>query len=293
MVTLESVAGRLKGAKHVVVAAGAVVTPSVRDELSRRGIELVERRAAKKTSTLAPLLLVAGRTGHDPETAVLALRQAGIDVHTESTPCLIEATEKLAAAVATGALGVLWTRRTSVGLCLANRHKRVRAVLASNVAATSASVAAVGANVLVVDPTAGTMYERKQALHEFCLGGIRECPEELKKVPEYVVPEYRVRPMRIADVIGTVTLNRTHPSVVGATWKLVVPLSWDNLLGKSAAPVEEVVVFDELGAGLGSRIALSEGREAAMPFYPEVKPIDACNAAILDTFTVDIPEDLK
>ncbi len=51
------------------------------------------------------------------------------------------------------------------------------------------------------------------------------------------------------------TLNRAHPSVAGATWKLVVPLSWENLLGKSSEPVEEVVVFDELGAGLGSRIA--------------------------------------
>jgi len=30
-----------------------------------------------------------------------------------------------------------------------------------------------------------------------------------------------------------------------------------------------------------------------MPFYPDVKPIDAYNAAILDTFTVEIPEDLK
>ena len=99
--------------------------------------------------------------------------------------------------------------------------------------------------------------------------------------------------MRIADVIGTVTLNRSHPSLARATWKLVVPLSWDNLLGKSDEPVEEIVVFDELGAGIGSRIALSEGREAAMPFYPEVKPIDAYNAAILDTFQVEIPADLK
>ena len=47
-----------------------------------------------------------------------------------------------------------------------------------------------------------------------------------------------------------------------------MPLSWDNLLGKSAEPVEEVVVFDGLGDGLGSRIALSKGREAAMPFFP-------------------------
>jgi ethanolamine utilization protein EutN len=99
--------------------------------------------------------------------------------------------------------------------------------------------------------------------------------------------------MRIADVIGTVTLNRSHESLTGATFKLVVPLSWDNLLGRSDAPEDEVVVFDVLGAGLGSRIALSEGREAAMPFYPDVKPIDAYNSAILDTFEVRIPEDLK
>jgi len=45
---------------------------------------------------------------------------------------------------------------------------------------------------------------------------------------------------------------------------------------------EEIVVYDELGAGLGSRIAISEGAEAAQPFRPEFKPVDAYNAAILD-----------
>jgi ethanolamine utilization protein EutN len=99
--------------------------------------------------------------------------------------------------------------------------------------------------------------------------------------------------MRIADVIGTVTLNRSHPSIAGATWKLVVPLSWDNLLGRSDVPAEEVVAMDLLGAGIGSRVALSEGREAAMPFYPDVKPVDAYNAAILDSLEIQLPEDLK
>jgi ethanolamine utilization protein EutN len=99
--------------------------------------------------------------------------------------------------------------------------------------------------------------------------------------------------MRIADIIGTVTLNRSHPSVAGARWKIAVPLSWDNLLGRSDEPAEEIVVYDELGAGIGSRIAISEGREAAMPFYPEVKPLDAYNAAILDALTVDVPPELR
>ncbi len=96
--------------------------------------------------------------------------------------------------------------------------------------------------------------------------------------------------MRIGEVIGTVTLNRRHPSLEGARLKLVVPLSWDNLAGRSDESMGEIAVLDELGAGLGSRIALSEGREAAMPFYPEVKPIDAYNAAILDTLEFEMPK---
>jgi len=96
--------------------------------------------------------------------------------------------------------------------------------------------------------------------------------------------------MRIAEVIGTVTLNRSHPSLGGGRFKLVVPLSLDDLGGRGGQPAEEFAVFDELGAGLGSRIAVSEGREAAQPFYPEVKPIDAYNAAILDTINIHPPE---
>lgn len=93
--------------------------------------------------------------------------------------------------------------------------------------------------------------------------------------------------MRIADVIGTVTLSRQHPSLVGGRLKLVVPLGLSDLLGEGGEPAEEIAVYDELGAGIGSRIAISEGREAAMPFYPEVKPIDAYNAAILDHVNIE------
>ncbi len=95
--------------------------------------------------------------------------------------------------------------------------------------------------------------------------------------------------MRIANVIGTVTLSRWHPSLAGARYKLVVPLGLGDLTGEPGEPNEEIAVFDELGAGVGSRIAVSEGREAAMPFYPEVKPIDAYCAAILDHVSVEKP----
>jgi ethanolamine utilization protein EutN len=99
--------------------------------------------------------------------------------------------------------------------------------------------------------------------------------------------------MRIGEVIGTVTLNRRHPSLAGGRFKLVVPLSLRDLTGKGGEAAEELTVYDELGAGVGHRIAFSEGREAAQPFYPEVKPIDAYCAAILDALRVEIAESEK
>ena len=99
--------------------------------------------------------------------------------------------------------------------------------------------------------------------------------------------------MRIGEVIGTVTLNRAHPDLTGARYKLVVPLSLDDLADQSYSPgkgdksAKAIVVYDELGAGIGSRIAISEGAEAAAPFYPQARAVDAYNAAILDQITLN------
>ena len=95
--------------------------------------------------------------------------------------------------------------------------------------------------------------------------------------------------MRIGEVIGTVTLSRCHPSLSGAAFRLAIPLSLVELQKGSRAAGEPIVVYDDLGAGSGSRIAISEGGEAAQPFRPLDKPVDAYNAAILDTIEVDQP----
>ena len=91
--------------------------------------------------------------------------------------------------------------------------------------------------------------------------------------------------MRIVEVIGSVTLSRVHPTLVGARWLVGVPLSLDGL--KDDRPDgEDLVIYDNLGAGVGSRIGFSEGGEAAAPFYPNKKPVDAFNCCILDQLTV-------
>jgi ethanolamine utilization protein EutN len=93
--------------------------------------------------------------------------------------------------------------------------------------------------------------------------------------------------MRIGEVIGSVTLNRAHPSLAGAVFRLAIPMTLAELAGGERPQGESIVVYDELSAGVGSRIAFSEGAEAAQPFYPEPKPIDAYNAAILDHVQVE------
>ena len=93
--------------------------------------------------------------------------------------------------------------------------------------------------------------------------------------------------MRIAQIIGTVTLSRLHPSFRGARLKLAVRLSLSDLAGRTEPGYDPVVVWDDLGVGMGDRIALAQGTEAAQPFRPELKPVDAYNAAILDRIDLD------
>jgi microcompartment protein CcmK/EutM len=93
--------------------------------------------------------------------------------------------------------------------------------------------------------------------------------------------------MRIAIVQGTVTLSRGHMSLLGGRLKLATPLTIAELQTESTTPGgETLVVWDDLGAGEGSLIAVSEGGEAAQPFRPQDKPIDAYCAAILDAIDI-------
>ncbi len=92
--------------------------------------------------------------------------------------------------------------------------------------------------------------------------------------------------MRIAEVIGTVTLSRWHPSLERHRWVVAVPFSL-QALAADRPDGEDFVVLDELGAGHGQRVAVSEGAEAAQPFVPAKKPVDAYCACLLDSVTVN------
>lgn len=92
--------------------------------------------------------------------------------------------------------------------------------------------------------------------------------------------------MKLGSVIGRVTLNKTVPALIGARWLIVSPFTrehyqrgMDTPPGMSKDP--SLVVYDDLGGGVGQTIGYVEGREAAQPFESPT-PVDAINTALVD-----------
>ena len=89
--------------------------------------------------------------------------------------------------------------------------------------------------------------------------------------------------MRIARVIGVVTLNAKMPDLVPGRYLLVRPYGRDALAGRGPGNDETLVMYDELSAGTGDLVGMVEGREATAPFWPKKVPFDCYNGAILDS----------
>ncbi len=92
--------------------------------------------------------------------------------------------------------------------------------------------------------------------------------------------------MKLGAVIGRVTLSQTVAPFLGARWLVVSPLTrgqYERDLGTRTdlGPEPSLIVYDNLGGGLGQTIGYVEGREAAQPF-DQPTPIDALNVALVD-----------
>ncbi len=90
--------------------------------------------------------------------------------------------------------------------------------------------------------------------------------------------------MKIARTIGTVTLSRSHPALVGARLRCVEQLERMDAINNPVYGGDTIVAWDVVASGVGDRVAMSEGPEAARIFYPTKVPIDASVVAILDHF---------
>jgi len=183
VVTMAELDGRLGGVRRLVVPPQAVITPAVRDELLRRNVQLAY---ASPVADAAPgrtrLAMITAGKFFDPTALIRALQGEGIEVEACTSDCLIAAVDELAGELTGGdALGLLLTLHPAIALCLANRLAGIRAISASEAGTVATTAASVGANLLVVDPTAKNPFQLKQIASEFCRSGPRQCPEVFRK----------------------------------------------------------------------------------------------------------------
>ena len=91
--------------------------------------------------------------------------------------------------------------------------------------------------------------------------------------------------MRFGKVLGKVVLSHAAPSLEGARWIFVKPLSkeqFKNINSNKYSDEPSCVVYDRLGAMEGDIIGFTEGGEAMLPFDTPI-PIDAYNAVIVES----------
>jgi carbon dioxide concentrating mechanism protein CcmL len=92
--------------------------------------------------------------------------------------------------------------------------------------------------------------------------------------------------VRLGTVIGRVTLGKSVGGLDGARWLVVSPFTREHFQQGEKSPPglskdPSLVIYDDLGAGVGQTVGFVEGREAAMPF-DKPTPIDAISAALVD-----------
>jgi hypothetical protein len=177
LLTLATLEGKLDGLRRLVVHRKAIVTPSLREELSRRGIELDRGgvNGAKRAE------VAVGVVRFDAERAP-SLHGLGLaeDVTAKSCTSLVKLVTKQLGN--NDRLVVVLTKQTMVALCALNRSSSVRAAIATNVDSVRIAVRSIAANVLVVDPGHLGRVQVSALLRAFENEGIRNVPSELKEV---------------------------------------------------------------------------------------------------------------
>jgi len=182
VVTLADLPEPTAAVRRVIVPLGTVVTPSVQDELRRRQIRLIVGEPAAVASGQSRVILMVAPTAYDATALAAALERDGFPAEPRRMDCLIRATDALAAELASETtMGLLLTAYPAAALCLANRHAGVRAILGTRADTVAGDAESVGANLLVIDPTALGFFALKQLGNRFLRAGPRRCPEVFRK----------------------------------------------------------------------------------------------------------------
>jgi hypothetical protein len=173
------------GTARVVVAAGAVVTPSAREHAHDTGIEIVRGTAAPASPAASrPFIIAHAECGSDAAARCASL--ARVIPAAQQLPATGLA--DVVAAIAThasrdGARAILLAGRPAVAVVLANRSASLRAVTARDAAGLLAAAVECSANLLVVDPKAFSAVALDRVCGDFSRRDPGVAPAELAVAP--------------------------------------------------------------------------------------------------------------
>lgn len=158
VITAEVLLRDLRGARRVVIAPKALLTPTAQDVIRSRRLEIVRQSAAPRAASATPRrrwLIVVGQALPGVTAAVGAWRNAGGLLETTLVGTAAEAAARAISAICRGEADevlVISTQPESVA-CLANRNEAVRGVVLVDAAAVSRLRESLRPNVWVVDAT--------------------------------------------------------------------------------------------------------------------------------------------
>ena len=184
VVTWAGLKDRLSGVRRLIVPAGAVITPSVRDELRKRNIPCTVAVQASISGEVrrTDLLIAAACGAYEARESIEAVAAETVSAERIGCGAVAEIIDQLRVRIRRdGTPGVLVTTEPAGAVCLANRFGELRAVWPADEEAVAESCRSVGANLLVLDPRRSPADALRSMVRQF-LQGSHRCPADWQGV---------------------------------------------------------------------------------------------------------------
>ncbi|MGL6226757.1 MAG: hypothetical protein ACRC10_09050 [Thermoguttaceae bacterium] len=203
VLTLSDLQEQLGNLRRLIVPEKTIITPSVRDELRKRNVELcfekVEKTAQNTQSIQSVETVKSGRERVDradsqlrvwlglhlirqEPSGLLEFLQKQYAISRQFYKCVLEVMDEAESALIDRPkeiLGIVLTPHSALAMCAGNRHKAIRAVLGTEINLLQRDTREIGANLLVLDPNRSNPYKTRELVKTFLNEGPKNGPEYL------------------------------------------------------------------------------------------------------------------
>ena len=171
--------------RRLIVPKNAILTPSVKDELRKRGIELSLDDAAEANDANGKNLnvwIASHRVKQEP-TVLLEHIKKQYHISFCKFDCILEMMKAASNELRPNCgamLAMVLSGYTAAAICVANRYENIRAVAGYDAMSLKNDAAQIGANMFVIDPGKVGGFKAKELVNVFLGAGVQSVPEFLK-----------------------------------------------------------------------------------------------------------------